>query len=70
VLDDDVRWLGAVEQQRLLASGAVTADELRELTITTIERLDAQLHAVVIPLFDRPGSGRSAVPCRSRVRAA
>lgn len=57
MLDDDVRWCSAVEQRRLLDTGEVTAAELRELSIGTIERLDPALHAVVIPLFDRAGDG-------------
>jgi amidase len=57
VLDDDLRWIGATGQRRLLDAGEVTSAELRELAVATIERLDPHLHAVVIPLFDRPGDG-------------
>lgn len=57
MIDDDVRWCSGVEQRRLLDAGEITATELRELAVATIELLDPTLHAVVIPLFDRPGDG-------------
>lgn len=57
MIDDSLRWVSAVEQRRLLDAGEVTAAELRELCVTTIERLNPTLHAVVVPLFDRPGDG-------------
>ena len=57
MIDEHLRWVSAVEQRRLLDAGEVTAAELRELAVTTIERLNPTLAAVVIPLFDRPGDG-------------
>lgn len=54
---EELRWASAVEQHRLLRSGAVSAVELHALSIETIERLDPVLHAVVIPLFDRAPTG-------------
>ena len=51
------RWASAVEQARLLRSGVLGATELRRSVTETIERLNPVINAVVIPLFDRPGSG-------------
>ena len=56
-MDDDLRWISAVEQRRLVAAGEVKAAELRELAVSTIERLNPTINAVVIPLFDRHGDG-------------
>jgi amidase len=54
---EEIRWASALEQARQLQSGAISATELRQNVIDTIERLNPLLNAVVIPLFDRPGSG-------------
>jgi amidase len=54
---DDVRWMSAVEQRRLLDRGDITADELRAVAVEAIERVDPAICAVIAPLFDRPGNG-------------
>ncbi len=54
---DEIRWASAVEQIRQLQSGALGANELRRSVTETIERLNPIINAVVISLFDRPGSG-------------
>ncbi|HEY1830899.1 MAG TPA: amidase [Acidimicrobiales bacterium] len=54
---DNIRWMSAVEQARLLQSGQLSDGELRESVIESIERLNPLVNAVVIPLFDRIGSG-------------
>ena len=46
-----------MEQVRQLQSGALGAKELRRSVTETIERLNPIVNAVVISLFDRPGSG-------------
>ena len=56
-LMDDVRWMSAVQQARIVQEGLVSPEELRSLAIEVIERLDPLLGAVVIPLFDHPGTG-------------
>ena len=50
---DDVANLDATAQAALVASGECTAMELLEATIAGIERLNPQLNAVIIPLYDR-----------------
>lgn len=57
MIDDDLRWVSAVEQRRLLDAGEITSAELCELSIAAIERLNPTLNAVVTPLFDRAGAG-------------
>ena len=54
---EEIRWVSAVEQVRQLQSGALSAEELRRSATETIERLNPIVNAVVISLFDRPGSG-------------
>lgn len=54
---DDVRWLSAVQQGRLLQRGMISASELRAAAFDAINQLDEVLHAVVGPLFDRPSFG-------------
>ena len=49
--------MSAVEQVRQLQSGELDATELRRSVTETIERLNPIVNAVVISLFDRPGSG-------------
>jgi amidase len=46
-----------VQQARLLRDGVLSAKELHDQAIQTIERLNPVLHPVVIPLFDRPRIG-------------
>lgn len=54
---EEIRWVSAVEQVRQLQIGALGAKELRRSVTETIERLNPIVNAVVISLFDRPGSG-------------
>lgn len=54
---DDLRWSSATEQRAMLETGAISPTELHAAAVDTIERLDPVLHAVVIPLFDRPPTG-------------
>ncbi len=54
---EEIRWASAVEQSRQLQSGAISATELRRSVTGTIERLNPIINAIVIALFDRPGSG-------------
>ena len=44
--------LDATAQADLVRKGQVTPHELLETSITTIERLNPQLNAVITPLFD------------------
>jgi Asp-tRNA(Asn)/Glu-tRNA(Gln) amidotransferase A subunit family amidase len=46
-------WLDATAQAALVRSGEVSPIELVEQAIERIERLDAELNAVVIPLFEK-----------------
>ena len=67
---DDFQWWSALDTAAAVRSGAVGASEVVEAAILRIERLDPQLGAVVIPLFerarkagaDRPGALFRAVP--------
>ena len=54
---DDLRWSSAVDQARALRDGVISVSELHDLTVKFIEEVDPLLHAVVIPLFDRPTEG-------------
>lgn len=54
---EEIRWASAVEQARQLQSGALSAAELRRSVTRTIECLNPIINAVVVTLFDRPGSG-------------
>ena len=54
---EEIRWASAAEQGRQLQTGALSATELRRSVTGTIERLNPIVNAVVIPLFDRAGSG-------------
>ncbi len=54
---EEIRWMSAVEQARQLQSGALSATELRRSVTEIIERLNPMVNAVVIPLFERSGSG-------------
>ena len=50
---DDLMRLSAVEQARLIRTGEVSAAEMVEAAISAIERLNPQINAVVLPLFER-----------------
>src|SRR5581483_6846183 len=49
----DFTDLDATGQAALIAKGECTPDELLEWTIAAIERVDPQVNAVVVPLFDQ-----------------
>jgi amidase len=51
-LADQTRWLDAVDQAALVASGQVSPSELLEAAIERIERIDPALNAVTIRWFD------------------
>jgi amidase len=51
-LADQTRWMDAVDQAALVASGQVSPSELLEAAIERIERIDPALNAVVIRWFD------------------
>jgi amidase len=57
LIDEQLRWASATEQRRLLDTGEVSDAELRTSAIETIEALNPRVGAVVIDLFDRPGTG-------------
>ena len=50
---EEIANLDATAQADLVASGECSAAELLEATIDGIERVNPQLNAVIIPLFDR-----------------
>jgi amidase len=50
---DDILELDAVAQADLVRRGEVTALELVDAAISRIERINPQLNAVIIPLFDK-----------------
>src|SRR5689334_10741454 len=50
---DDILELDAVAQADLVRRGEVTAFELVDAAISRIERINPQLNAVIIPLFDK-----------------
>jgi amidase len=52
-MDDELRWWSAKQIAAAIRSKAVSEAEVLEATIDRIERIDPQLGAVVIPLFDR-----------------
>jgi len=52
VLADQTRWMDAIDQAALVASGKVSPSELLEAAIERIERIDPTLNAVVIRWFD------------------
>ena len=54
---EEIRWLSAVEQGRLLQCGQLSATELRRSVTETIDRLNPVVNAVVVSLFDRCGTG-------------
>ncbi len=51
-LAEQTRWMDAVDQAALVASGGATAGELLEAAIERIEAIDPALNAVVIRWFD------------------
>jgi amidase len=51
-LADQTRWMDAIDQAALVASGGVSPSELLEAAIERIERIDPSLNAVVIRWFD------------------
>jgi Asp-tRNA(Asn)/Glu-tRNA(Gln) amidotransferase A subunit family amidase len=51
-LADQTRWMDAVDQAALIASGEVSPGELLEAAIERIEGIDPVLNAVVIRWFD------------------
>jgi amidase len=52
-MDDELRWWSAKQIAAAIRSKALSEAEVLEATIDRIERIDPQLGAVVIPLFDR-----------------
>jgi Asp-tRNA(Asn)/Glu-tRNA(Gln) amidotransferase A subunit family amidase len=52
-MSDDFQWWSAMETAAAIRSGAVSRSEITDAAILRIERLDPQLGAVVIPLFER-----------------
>lgn len=51
-LAEQTRWMDAVDQAALVASGRVSPTELLEAAIERIERIDPELNAVTIRWFD------------------
>ena len=51
-LADDIQWLDATDQARLVATRQVSARELTETAIERIERINPQVNAVNISWFD------------------
>ncbi|MCZ6665897.1 MAG: amidase family protein, partial [Gammaproteobacteria bacterium] len=49
---EDLMRHSAVEQARLIREGEVSADEMVEAAITAIEKLNPDLNAVVLPMYD------------------
>jgi amidase len=67
LMADDFQWWSALDTAAAVRSGAVSASEVVEAAILRIERLDPQLGAVVIPLFERAremGADRPGAPFR------
>ena len=52
-MNEEMQWWSSHETAAAIRSGLVHEREVLEAAIARIERLDAQLGAVVIPLFDR-----------------
>jgi amidase len=59
-LAEQTRWMDAVDQAALVASGQVSPRELLEAAIERIERIDPTLNAVVIRWFDHARRQRAA----------
>ena len=52
-MNEDLQWWSAHETAAAIRSGFVSEREVLDAAIARIERLDPQLGAVVIPLFER-----------------
>ena len=50
---DDFQWWSAMETAAAIRSGSVSALEIIDAAILRIQRLDPQVAAVAIPLFER-----------------
>jgi amidase len=59
---DEIGNMDATAQAAMVASGECSAGELLEATIAGIERVNPQLNAVIIPLFDRARADREREP--------
>jgi amidase len=57
---DDLLWADGVEQAERVRRGDVSPSELLEGAISRIEKLNPQLNAVILPLFDRARAAVSA----------
>ena len=51
--DDELTWLDATAQAKLVADGSVTPAELVDSAIRRVERLNPDLNCVVFPRFDK-----------------
>lgn len=58
---NELMRMGAVEQARLIKSGAVSALEMVDASIRAIESANPSLNAVVLPLFERARAEARAV---------
>jgi len=52
-MSDDLAWLDATAQAELVRRGKVSPAQLVEAAIARIERLNPELNAVIIPLFEK-----------------
>src|SRR5262245_20390669 len=50
---DDLAWLDATAQAALVRRGELSARELVDAAIARVERLNPELNAVILPLFDK-----------------
>jgi amidase len=57
---DEILWADATEQAERVRRGDVSPSELLEGAIARIEKLNPQLNAVILPLFDRARAAVSA----------
>jgi amidase len=53
MIDSALTWLDATAQAELVATSAVTPEELAEAAIERIERVNAQLNCVIFPRYER-----------------
>ena len=65
---EEIGDMDATAQAALVATGECSAAELLEATIEGIERVNPQLNAVIIPLFDRRAT-RSPAAISATVRS-
>src|SRR5256885_4843918 len=49
---DDLAWMDATEQARMVRDGQASPKELVEAAIERIERVNPSLNAVVLPMYD------------------